>query len=389
MLHLPLAEITEAYLQQICSEQWPESQTLEFKATLPGNDEAARDEFRKDVSAMANADGGDLVFGISTKDDKAQTVLGHAESADAVKRRLQQILESRVEPRINGIQYFNCPLSDAKHVLVLRIPSSFHGPHRIGPSTAHRFVYRDNSKITDMSYDHLRSAFGQAAAFTEKVESFHTQRLQRITAQRTPKRFTGGPAAVVHVVPINGIAGKIALDVPTLKNEHELFRIDRDYVWHREPNLDGLVLYPYADQAGVDWYSQVFRNGAFESVRAVGYSLEDEVLAAVGTWTGNLLRNCITAFSSAACRLGISGRATVLVSVVQVRGTVLCTNYRNGRTRIPQEEDSLHLPAGWIDDISAPIDLDTLTRPILDVLYQAYGATGCSLFTTDGKWIER
>ena len=217
MLPLPLTEITEAFLQQLCAEQWPESQTLEFKATLPGNDEAGRDEFRKDVSAMANAEGGDLVYGISTKDDKAQAVLGHTESADAAKRRFQQILESRVEPRINGIQYFNCPLLDGKQVLVLRIPSSFHGPHRVGTSTAHRFVFRDNSKTTDMSYDHLRGAFGQAAALSEKVERFHTQRVQRIAEKRTPKRLAGGPLAIVHIVPINGVAGKIVLDVPRSK----------------------------------------------------------------------------------------------------------------------------------------------------------------------------
>ena len=100
MLPMPLVKITEDFLLQVCAEEWPESQTLEFKATMPGTKNEDREEFRKDVSALANARGGDLVFGISTVDDKAKMLLGCAESSDGAKRRLQQILETNVEAAV-------------------------------------------------------------------------------------------------------------------------------------------------------------------------------------------------------------------------------------------------------------------------------------------------
>jgi len=51
--------IDESLLQAACTEQWPESQTLDFKRELPGIDDRAKQEFLKDVCAFANASGGD------------------------------------------------------------------------------------------------------------------------------------------------------------------------------------------------------------------------------------------------------------------------------------------------------------------------------------------
>ncbi len=45
----------------------PESRTLEYKQQLPGTTEPEKEEFLRDVSAMANASGGVIVFGIATR----------------------------------------------------------------------------------------------------------------------------------------------------------------------------------------------------------------------------------------------------------------------------------------------------------------------------------
>jgi len=42
MLPMPLVKITEDFLLQVCAEEWPESQNLEFKATMPGTKNVAR-----------------------------------------------------------------------------------------------------------------------------------------------------------------------------------------------------------------------------------------------------------------------------------------------------------------------------------------------------------
>ncbi len=71
MLSTRLGDIDAVLLDQACAENWPESQTLEFKRQLPAKDDSGRVEFLKDVSALANAEGGDLVFGIAEVNAKA------------------------------------------------------------------------------------------------------------------------------------------------------------------------------------------------------------------------------------------------------------------------------------------------------------------------------
>ena len=59
VLPYSLDQINEIHLQQLLAEGWVESQTLDFKRELPGRDDKAKLELLKDVSALANRDGGE------------------------------------------------------------------------------------------------------------------------------------------------------------------------------------------------------------------------------------------------------------------------------------------------------------------------------------------
>ena len=89
-----------------------ERRDTEYKQQLPGgSDEEAR-EFLADVSSLANASGGDLIYGVRDKrDDKGQPTgipeavdgLGRINS-DAEERRLLNMLRDGIDPRIPGIR---------------------------------------------------------------------------------------------------------------------------------------------------------------------------------------------------------------------------------------------------------------------------------------------
>jgi len=386
MLPMPLVKITEDFLLQVCAEEWPESQNLEFKATMPGTKNEDREEFRKDVSALANAHGGDLVFGISTIDDKAKTLLGCAESSDGAKRRLQQILETNVEPRIGGIQYHSVSMTDGKHVVVLRIPQSFIGPHRVGQVSAHRFAYRDNTKTSDMTYDQLRNAFGMRESLLQRVKDFRSERLLKIARDKAPVHLGAKPKIVVHIVPIQGLVGTINLDVVDLHNRHDVFRL-RDYSWNRRPNIDGLVRFPYDADGPIDRYLQIFRNGAMEVVRADQYESDKNPPAMPSSWVGNLLRDSIKAYVEAVPTVRISGPLVVFLSLIDGGKTVLSPNDRSF-ARVLLGEELLEIPESWVDDVTA-IDLDSTSQPILDMFCQAYGEKRCELYDNNGRWNER
>lgn len=388
MLPFPLPQLTEANFLQICSEQWSESQTLEFKALLPNNDEAARHEFRKDVCALANAEGGDLIYGISEKGGLANAMLPiPGNDFDGVKRRLRQILESKVEPRIHGIQFHHCSLAAGGFILILRIPSSYEGPHRFGPITEHRFAIRNDTSTSDMTYDQLRNSFGRGATLLEKAAQFRADRLNKIATGRTPRKLARGVILAIHIIPMCGLAGRADVDIAGLNADFSILKLGTDYSWLRSTNLDGLVMYPYEDDNGVDCCSQIFRNGIFEILRDVSLearSVEGPV-GIVGQWIGQQLRDGIKTYAAAAPVLGVQGPTVVSLSLTNTAGTLLATSNR-ASTRNPILDDRLDLPEVMIEDIAGTLDIDEFVRPILDVLYQCYGVARCNLFDAAGKW---
>src|SRR5258708_3965204 len=124
-------DVDEARLRELCAQHCPESQTLEFKQTLPGLTDQAKSEFLKDVCAFANSEGGELVYGIAEKNGEAKEVCAITdESADAAARRLGQITDARLEPRLVGIRPQEVTIAGGGYVLILRVPASFSGPHR-------------------------------------------------------------------------------------------------------------------------------------------------------------------------------------------------------------------------------------------------------------------
>ena len=388
MLPFPLHQITESFLSQICTDQWPETQTLEFKSILPLNAEENREEFRKDVCALANADGGDLVFGISEIGGRANAI--HAitgSEVDATKRRLRQILESKVEPRIHGIQIHTCPVSSGGFVLVLRVPSSFVGPHRFGPITEHRFAIRNDTATTDMTYDQLRSAFGQGATLLEKVAQFRMRRVDQIAGGKSPKRLAQGSTMVAHLIPLNGLAGRTDVDIEGLISDHATLRLDPQSVWKRTANLDGLLMYPYDDERGVEVYAQIFRNGIFEMVKNVHFDPRPGSVpqCLIGFDILDLLRSGLDAYSAAAPTLNAQGPCVVAVSIVNALGTTITVGPSNA-TRTPLTETRLDLPEVMVEDITSTLDLDKITKPIMDVLYQCYGQARCPNFDKVGSW---
>lgn len=390
MLPFPLHQITEGFLSQICTEQWSETQTLEFKSILPLNEEENRQEFRKDVCALANAEGGDLVFGISDKGGRAQAI--HAITGcdvDPTKRRLRQILESKVEPRIHGIQIHACPIDAGGFVLVLRIPSSFESPHRCGPITEHRFVIRNDTATTDMTYDHLRNAFGRGTTLLEKAAEFRMRRVDQIENGKSPKRLAKSSTMVAHIIPLNGLAGRTDVDIEGLISDHATLRFDPDQVWQRTANLDGLLMYPYDDVNGVDAYAQLFRNGGFEVVKNVHFDPRPGNGPGwlLGTEIASQLRRGLQAYNTAAPTLNAQGPCVVAVSITNALGTTITVGARGATTK-PLIESRLDLPEVVINDISSTLDLDAITKPIMDVLYQCYGQARCAYFDSNGKWNE-
>ena len=74
--HLTFKAIDEAALSALVGNSVCESRTLEFKQDLQVATDDQKGEFLSDVTALANTDGGDIVFGMRAEKGVAKELVG-------------------------------------------------------------------------------------------------------------------------------------------------------------------------------------------------------------------------------------------------------------------------------------------------------------------------
>jgi predicted HTH transcriptional regulator len=120
---------TKEDLQRLVDEEIQESLTLDYKASPSlARDDKSRDELCKDVSAFANSAGGQIIYGIVEKDRKPVKV---DDGGDLSREWIEQVIDSRVQPRLDGLVITPVPVGSGRHAYVLTIPqASSRAPHQ-------------------------------------------------------------------------------------------------------------------------------------------------------------------------------------------------------------------------------------------------------------------
>src|SRR5438067_7704752 len=114
-----------ADLQRLVDEALEESLTLDYKASPALSREGkAPDELCKDVTALANSAGGQLVYGI--EEDKATKKPSRVDDGVAdpkiTREWIEQILNSRVQPRLSGVTTTLIDMENGQFGYVLTVP---------------------------------------------------------------------------------------------------------------------------------------------------------------------------------------------------------------------------------------------------------------------------
>jgi hypothetical protein len=130
----------EESLRALIRDSVTESLTLDYKAAgaLVPKTEGIKNEISKDVSAFANSAGGTIVYGMTELNRMPASING-LDPAHVTREWLDQVIASRIQPRIDAVRINQIVLGDGYVVYVVVIPQSHRAPHM---SSDHRYYKR-------------------------------------------------------------------------------------------------------------------------------------------------------------------------------------------------------------------------------------------------------
>lgn len=385
---IPLPEITINDLQSLVENKVRENKVIEYKKALPGKSDRDKKEFLADISAFANASGGDVFFGIHEEDGIASDICGvEVPNLDAEKLRIESMLRDGVEPRIPGIALQEVPLSSSKFVLIIRVPRSWAMPHRIVFKASPQFYSRNSAGKYPLDTTEIRSAFVLSATTSERIKHFRIERLSKIVADEVPVSLGSASKAVLHIVPIRAFDPAAMIDLAVVEKSGIEPIAGGGY--NRRYNFDGI--FSSTSCEGNHSYVQMFRDGTIEAVdtfilrkgRAEGQAdgpylfKEDEPI----------LVKAVSKYLMLQQRLSVEPPLFIMLSYLGVLGY---TMYNDPRSRYrqyqPIDRDTLLIPEVVVEHFNG--EIPEMMRPIFDALWNAVGQPSSLNYDEDGKWLR-
>ncbi|MEA4988260.1 MAG: ATP-binding protein, partial [Anaerovorax sp.] len=130
-----------------------------------------RIEFLNDLTAMANANGGDIVFGIEDCKGKLEIKGLLIDNIDNLKLRIESILRDNVNPRLR-YEIKLIKITEDRYLILIRVFESINSPHMVLCGGC-GFYIRNQSGKHKMSVDELRECFMTRAGYSKDAYLFH------------------------------------------------------------------------------------------------------------------------------------------------------------------------------------------------------------------------
>lgn len=394
-----LRETTQAHLESLIADQTQEGPHLDFKRELPAQwDNATKHEFLADVSAFANAAGGDLIYGID-EDGNAQAaaIIPQEVKNDEVVRRLLDFMLNLVEPRLPGVQVHPVAVSlvgGAGHVIVVRVPQSWAGPHRV--KTNQHFYLREGARKRQLDVPEIRGLFLRSDNQAQHVRDFRTERISRILTGEAPHPLVPGAVFLMHLIPTEAALGNMQIDPVQYDTTRDsrarrLPMLARSGSGSPRLNLDGMMYLRNPTAEGTHGYSLLFRNGFLEATNVQSYPYDGQA-GQFALMSYHYERDCmhlVDGFRTELRALGVDAEMTAMLSLLHADTAMLAFNRADfGLTGEEGRFDRKHL---ILPDVRLPPDepAHQALRPVFDLIWQAAGLAGSINYDARGNYVVR
>lgn len=382
MISRDIVSIDESDLQDLTDRGASEGSQLDFKRTIPGNRDEDIKEFLRDVTSFANAEGGDLVFGVDeTLDADGNTVAGaiigvSGEDVDKVKLRLESIIRNGIKPRLIGARLQPVPLANGNTAFVLRIQRSWIGPHVVDCKGHWRFYSRNSAGKYPIDVTELREAFARGDTISKRLQQVRFDRLATVAADES---FFGQPKLVLHLQPLAVDRTQVHLEAARDRSS----RLLTPHVQSEEHGLGRTTRYTFeglevTSLRRSNGYVLVFRDGTIEAVDTqffrsffdeskeplIEHHFEVRLLLSIHRYLGLL------------DELGVAGPVSLSLALLGVRGRRMQVRIDGSSPYFefegePISRDDLVMPSTIISDVRdhACVAL----QPAVDIIWNAAG----------------
>lgn len=369
MISTAFESISTHDLEALVANGVAEGRTLEFKRDLPGTAERSRQEFLADVTSFANAQGGDILYGVGeTKGIASEIGCLSVEDADRELLRWEDILLAGVEPRLPGIKLRWIDCGTKRGVMLVRVPPSPIAPHRVILGRINRFYGRKSNGKYEMDTHELRDAFTASEALPTRLRALHLEAVDMATREELPVGLGDDPKAILSLIPVNYFRETRDLDITP---ENALASHKPSGCMDAVRMIDGVLLYTTpSESTAARSYAVTYRRGRIDMAWTIGRIVDelrrDEIRI---VWPKRFEDGVLDAAMSGAARLapfGIEGPWLVMVTVTGIKDYL-----------IPLGDHHASKPAWLNQAMLPPLMLERMSAagllPLLRSFWLAFG----------------
>ncbi len=181
-----LMECDEIDFTEILNDpDYRENQYLDYKRTFSflevDKSKTAEkiSEFRNDVCAFANAEGGYLIYGIADKDGMASSIIGvDVDNPDKFELYLRNKL-TPVMPKVPPIQFHFVKLMSGKYIVVMFIDHDYYAPYmHLEDQKNYKIYKREGNCKAIIRYMELKNMFIQSRVLETEILKFRKRRIE-------------------------------------------------------------------------------------------------------------------------------------------------------------------------------------------------------------------
>jgi hypothetical protein len=241
-----------------------------------------------------------------------------------------------------------------------------------------KFYGRANASKYQMGVQEIKRAILGTDEIPARLNRFRAERISAIRANEMPFPLFPNPRLVLHCVPVSALAGNPSF------NFNDFFETGKGeirplaHAGHNGTiNFDGFCSYFYVQEAEKRTYysyTQVYRNGSFESIDSMNFWPADKAkVIPIDDWETDL-KDTFRINVKCLSQYGLGGPAFIMISVIDAVGYEIPSNSMlppQMRETFKITSKDLLLTPQFIEDIST-VNASTLV-PSFELLWNACG----------------